>query len=123
MELEYEDLTQKIIGAAIDVHKELGPGFLESVYENSLAIELQQRHLEVVQQKELRIFYKGYQVGMHRTDLIVEDKILIELKAIKSIENIHFAIARSCLKACNLKHGLILNFNTIPLEIKRVIVS
>lgn len=123
MGLEHQDLTGKIIAAAIEVHKKLGPGFLESIYENALVIELQNRGLCVNQQVDLRLTYDGAEIGRHRLDLIVEDAIVVELKAIKSIEDVHFAIVRSYLRAAGKKHGLILNFAKVTLEVKRVIAN
>ncbi len=119
--LEYEDLTDKIIGCAIEVHKKLGPGFLESIYENSFIIELQKQNLKVERQREVAIKYNGVEVGRHRLDLIVDDTIVVELKAVKNIEDIHFAIVKSYLKALGKEHGLLINFSKPVLEIKRVI--
>jgi len=123
MALEYEDLTERIIGAAIEVHRRLGPGFLECIYEKALIIELRKRGLTVQNQVELTICYDGEEIGCHRLDLFVENTIIVELKAIKDLEDVHFAIVRSYLKAASQKHGLILNFAKPKLEIKRVILS
>jgi GxxExxY protein len=123
MPLEHEDLSEKIIGAAIKVHTELGPGFIESIYENALVIELQARGLAVAQQHEIIIKYGGIEVGRHVLDLYIENTFVVELKAIKNIEDIHFAVARSYLRAANLEHGLILNFSRTKVEVKRVIAS
>jgi GxxExxY protein len=119
--LEHEDLTGRIIAAAIEVHKRLGPGFLESIYENSLVIELRNRGLQACQQIPVEIRYDGIKVGEHRLDMMVEDTIVVELKAIKDLEDIHFAIVKSYLKASGKTHGLLLNFAKPILEIKRVI--
>jgi GxxExxY protein len=119
--LEHEDLTDKIIGCAIEVHKKLGPGFLESIYENALIIELQRQNLRIEQQKEVMIKYDGEEVGRHRLDLIVDNTIVVELKAVKNIEDIHFAIVKSYLKASGKEHGLLINFSRPVLEVKRVI--
>jgi GxxExxY protein len=119
--LEHEALTEQIIGAAIEVHRRLGPGFLESVYEKALVIELKKRGLRVQDQMEVIIFYDGEEVGRHRLDLFVEDTIVVDLKAIKNLEDIHFAVVRSQLKAVDRKHGLLLNFAKTTLEPKRVI--
>lgn len=121
MPLEHEDLTGRIIAAAIDVHKRLGPGFLESIYENSLLIELRNRGIHVCQQIIVDISYDGIKVGEHRLDMMVEDTIVVELKAIKDLEDVHFAIVKSYLKASGKTHGLLLNFAKPTLEIKRVI--
>jgi GxxExxY protein len=119
--LTHEELTGKIIACAIAVHKALGPGFLESVYEAAMLIELRHAGLRVESQKTVRVYYRGAVVGEHRMDLLVEDLIMTELKAISGLEKIHFSIARSCLKAAGLEHGLIFNFATMPLTVKRVI--
>ena len=95
MALEHEALTERIIGAAIEVHRRLGPGFLESVYEKALIIELRKRGLAVQDQMEVIIGYDGEEVGRHRIDLFVEDTIVVDLKAIKNLEDIHFAVVRS----------------------------
>lgn len=119
--LAHENLTSRIIACAIEVHKALGPGFLESIYEAALIIELTRAGLHVEQQKSISLTYRETLIGEHRLDLLVENKIVVELKAISAIEDIHFAIVRSYLKAAGLEHGLLLNFATIPLTIKRVI--
>ena len=121
MELEHKELTEKIIGAAIQVHQQLGPGFIESIYEKALMIELDKRGLQVKEQQEVVIKYDDIEVGRHRLDLFVENFIVIELKAIKDLEDIHFAIVRSYLKSVDKKHGVLLNFAKVKLEIKRVI--
>jgi GxxExxY protein len=123
MNLTHEELTGKIIACAIAVHKALGPGFLESVYEAALLIELRHAGLYVESQKSIPIYYRETQVGEHRLDLLVERLIMTELKAISALDRIHFAIARSCLKAAGLEHGLLFNFATMPLTVKRVIYS
>ena len=119
--LEHEDLTDKIIGRAIEVHKRLGPGFLESIYENAFILELEKHNLHVQRQQEVIVKYDGIEVGRHRLDLIVNDTIVVELKAVKNIEDVHFAIVKSYLKAMGKEHGLIINFSKPVLEIKRVI--
>ena len=119
--LEHEDLTDKIIGGAIEVHKKLGPGFLESIYENAFVVELQKQSLQVERQREIVVKYDGVEVGRHRLDLIVDDTIVVELKAVKNIEDVHFAIVKSYLKALGKEHGLIINFSKPVLEVKRVI--
>ncbi len=121
MALEHEQLTEKIIGAAIEVHRRLGPGFLESIYEKALIIELRKRGLRVKSQMEIIIDYDGQEVGRHILDLLIEDTIIVELKAIKNLEDIHFAVARSYLRAVNKEHGLMLNFAKVTLEVRRVI--
>jgi len=121
MALEYEELTSKIIAAAIEVHRRLGPGFIESIYEHALVVELHKRGLKVEEQVEVPIEYEGVEVGRHRLDLLVEGTIVVELKAIKNLDNIHFAIVKSYLRAVGKEHGLLLNFAKPTLEVKRVI--
>jgi GxxExxY protein len=122
MELEHGDLTGRIIGAAIQVHKELGPGYLESIYENALVVELRKRGLAVKQQHEMPILYDGVEVGTHRLELLVEDTIVVELKTAKRLEPKDFATVRSYLKALGQQHGLLLNFAATRLKPKRVIL-
>lgn len=118
--MELQNLTEAIIGAAIEVHRELGPGFLESIYENALAIELRARQIPFQRQLMVPVLYRAVEVGLHRLDLFVFDQVLVELKAIATIEDIHFVVARSYLKAVGRDHGLLLNFAKPTLEIKRV---
>ena len=111
--------TERIIAAAIRVHRALGPGFLESVYEEALAVEFALSGIQFVRQKPIALFYKDHQIGEHRLDFLVEETIVVELKAISALDDIHYAIGRSYLKASNLEDGLLLNFATTPLTIKR----
>jgi GxxExxY protein len=120
IELGNTELTDHIIASAIRVHKELGPGFLEIMYEEALSIELAGAGLTFERQKLLPIFYREHLIGEHRLDLLVEGKVIVELKAISAIEGIHFAIVRSYLKASNLADALLLNFATARLTVKRV---
>ena len=119
--LEHNELTEKIIGCGIEVHKRLGPGFLESIYENAFILELEKHNLHVERQQEVIVKYDGIEVGRHRLDLIVNDTIVVELKAVKNIEDVHFAIVKSYLKALGKEHGLIINFSKKVVEVKRVI--
>jgi len=91
----FEELSRKIIGAAIKVHRELGPGFLENIYEEALKIEFSEQNLNFDSQKEIKIKYLGVEIGIHRLDLLVEKKIVLELKAVKEFSDIHFAQLRS----------------------------
>ena len=120
MQLEQEERTGRIIGAAIEVHRALGPGFLESVYDGALALELAHRQISFTRQVAVPICYRSIEVGAHVLDLLVEDEIVVELKAVRSLEDIHFVILRSYLKATRRDHGLLLNFAKPTLEIKRV---
>ena len=120
MKLEHQALSENIIGAAITVHTALGPGFVEQVYENALCVELQTRGVPLQRQLSVPIAYRSIEVGLHRLDLVVDDRLVVELKAVKAIEHIHFAIVRPYLNAVALDHALILNFAKTTLEIKRV---
>jgi GxxExxY protein len=120
MELGNTRLTERIIAAAIRVHKEIGPGFLEIMYEEALAIELASSGITFERQRLLPIFYREHLIGEHRLDLLVEGSGIVELKAISALEDIHFAIVRSYLKASNLTDALLLNFATARLTVKRV---
>jgi GxxExxY protein len=117
----FEDLSRRIIGAAIEAHRALGPGFLENIYEEALKIEFGEHSLHYDSQKEVKIEYLGEQIGSHRIDIIVENEIIVELKAVKQLLDIHFAQILSYLKAANLRVGLLLNFAKPTLEIRRVV--
>ena len=119
-ELSDRDLTGRIINAAIEVHKALGPGFLESIYEEALCIELTRRNIPFERQKSIRVTYLGSPIGEHRLDLLVDERAVVELKAIKALEPVHFSIVRSYMKATNVNSGLLFNFAAMPLTIKRV---
>ncbi|MEX2590361.1 MAG: GxxExxY protein [Chitinophagales bacterium] len=118
------EIAKFVVNAAYQVHKELGPGLLESVYENCLFYELQEIGLEVKQQHILPVIYKDVKMEMgFRLDLLVEDKLVVEVKAVKELEDIHMAQIISYLKLSNNKLGLLINFH-VPLiknGIKRVI--
>ena len=118
---QFEELSNQIIGAAIRVHKELGPGFLESIYEEALKVELSQNGLDFASQMEIQIKYLEVPVGLHRLDLLVQNEVIVELKAVKELADIHFAQLRSYLKATGMKVGLLLNFSKPTLEVRRVV--
>ena len=119
-ELTNRDLSGRVIEAAIRVHQILGPGFLESVYESALCVELERRGISFERQKVVSLQYEGHRIGEHRLDLLVEKVLLVELKAVREIENIFFAVGRSQMKAAGLESALILNFGSMPLGIKRI---
>ncbi|MBI2932814.1 MAG: GxxExxY protein [Planctomycetes bacterium] len=123
LKLGHEKLTGRIIGAAIEVHKALGPGYTESVYENALAVELRGQSISFVRQVSVPVLYRGLEVGLHRLDLYVADLVVVELKAVRDLEDVHFAIVRSYLRAIARRHSLILNFAKPTLEAKRVVAS
>ena len=120
--LLFADLTYKIIGAALEVHKTLGPGFLEAVYEEAMAYELKKLGLSFERQKALAVYYKGVILGDYRTDLVVEGNVIVELKAQKILTSIDEAQLINYLKATNLKVGLLFNFGARSLQQVRRIV-
>jgi GxxExxY protein len=120
VEDELNGITERIIGCAYKVSTVLGIGFLEKVYENSLAHELRKAGLKVEQQKRFRIFYDGVEVGYYDADLVVEEKIIVETKTVRAFDDIHMAQCLNYLKATGLTLGLLLNFATPKLGIKRI---
>ena len=121
MNLELKELTGKIIGCAIEVHKKLGPGFLESIYQAALPMELIKQDLRIEAQKGIKILYDDKEIGFHRLDLVVEEQVIVELKTVTEFNDSHLAQLRSYLKATGLKVGLLLNFAKETLKVKRVI--
>lgn len=123
---EQDDVVYRTIGAAIEVHKLLGPGFLESVYEEALCIELTLSKLHFERQKPISVSYKGQPVGESRLDLLIERRLIVELKAVESLMPIHQAQIMSYLRATRLQLGLLINFNVTVLRnggLKRVILT
>jgi len=118
------DISNIIIGSAIEVHKQLGPGLLESTYEACLVYELKSKGLKVVQQQTLPVVYKKVKLEAgYRIDIMVADKVIIEIKSVKVLADIHFAQLLTYLKLKNLKLGLLINFNSVLLKegVKRVV--
>ncbi len=123
---EINQLTGKIIKCAIEVHKHLGPGLLESAYERCLCIELEEQKLQYIRQSPVPIIYKSNKLDCaYKADIIVENKVLLELKTVQRIEPIHMAQLLTYLKLTGIKLGLILNFNECILKdgIKRMILD
>lgn len=118
-QFKHSDLTQSIIGTFYEVYNELGHGFLESVYENSLAIALREKGFEVSQQIAIPVWFRGIQVGDFDADLMVNKLVLLELKAMRAIDSAHIAQLLNYLKATEIEIGLLLNFGPKP-EFKRV---
>ena len=116
-----DEITEKVIGCAFRVANVLGCGFLEKVYENALAIEIRKAGLGVEQQAAVRVWYEGVVVGEYSTDLLVEKSVLVELKAAKSLNEVHMAQCLNYLKAANLKVCLLINFGRPKIEVKRVV--
>jgi GxxExxY protein len=120
-EVLYEELSGTVIGAAMEVHKLLGSGFLESVYERALALELTGRQIPFERQMPIAVLYKQAQVGEYRADFLVGGKIILEIKATTSIAAEHYAQALHYLTATGLRLALLLNFGASSLQIKRTI--
>ena len=120
-EVNYPHLetTRAIIGAAYEVHRELGPGFLEKVYEAALAQELTNRGVPVRCQAEIRVRYKGQEVGVYYADVLVDDNVVCEIKAVESLSSAHEAQLLHYLKATSIKVGLLLNFGSQRVQVKR----
>jgi GxxExxY protein len=118
-----QELTEKIISAAMAVHTSLGPGFLEQIYENALELELTNRGHQVQRQVWLDVLYRGHVVGQHRLDMLVDQEVVIELKSVEALAAVHKAQLRSTLKAAEKRIGLLMNFNQRKLRdgIRRVI--
>lgn len=119
-ELKYKDITQKIIGAAMKVHATLGNGFQEVIYQRALEIEMKLLGLIFQREFEMGIFYRNEQIGSRRVDFFVENKIMVELKALIMLENVHFAQAKNYLEAYNVEVGLLINFGAVSLDFKRL---
>lgn len=117
---KYSELTSKIIGCAITVHKMLGNGFQEVIYQRALAIELALAGVGFSREHEMPIFYREEQIGTRRVDFLVEGVISVELKAITKLEDVHFAQAINYLEAYNLEIGLLINFGETSLNFKRL---
>jgi GxxExxY protein len=118
----FEELSSRILGAAVEVHKALGPGFLEAIYQRAMEVALEHRGIRFQRQKEVHVYFEGEDLGVQRLDLVVEEQIILELKAVKAFEDIHFSQLKSYLKATGLHVGLLLNFNASTLVTKRVVL-
>lgn len=114
------ELTGKIIGCAMEVHKILGNGFQEVIYQRALAIEMRSQGLEFSREHEMEIYYKETNIGTRRVDFFVEGKIMVELKAVIQLEDVHLAQAINYLEAYNMQIGLLINFGNQSLQFKRV---
>ena len=123
-ELKYKNITEKIIGASFEVHKFLGNGFQEVIYQRALAYEMHKLGLEFAREIEQDIFYKELEkpIGTRRADFVVEGKVLVEIKAIIQLEDVHLAQALNYLKAYKLEVGLLINFGSKSLTFKRIVL-
>ena len=115
-----DDLTYKIIGCAMKVHSTLGNGFQEVIYQRCLAIELGMAGIEFLREQEMPIFYEGINVGTRRADFIVAGEVMVELKALIKLEEVHLAQALNYLTAYQIEKGLLINFGSNSLEVKRL---
>lgn len=118
--MKHEDLTHKIIGCAMKVHNTLGNGFQEVIYQRAMAIEMEKQGLGFKREMEMTIFYEGIDIGTRRVDFFVEDFVMVELKALIKLEDVHLAQAMNYCQAYNLPIGLLINFGSKSLEFKRV---
>ena len=120
MKMKFEDLTHKIIGCAMRVHSVLGSGFQEVIYQRAMTIEMEKQGLSFAREMEMEIYYDNISIGTRRVDFFVENKIMVELKAISKLEDIHLAQAMNYCQAYELPIGLLINFGSKSLEFKRV---
>ncbi|MCE2895027.1 MAG: GxxExxY protein [Flammeovirgaceae bacterium] len=118
--MKYEEVTGKIIGCAMKVHSTLGNGFQEVIYQRALAIEMEKQALSFQREMEMEILYEGINIGTRRVDFFVQDCIMVELKALIKLEDVHLAQAMNYCQAYNLPIGLLINFGAKSLEFKRV---
>ena len=118
--MKYETETHKIIGCAMKVHSTLGNGFQEVIYQRALAIEMEKQGLGFKREMEMAIYYDGTDIGTRRVDFFVEEQIMVELKALIKLEEVHLAQAMNYCQAYNLPVGLLINFGAKSLEFKRV---
>jgi GxxExxY protein len=122
---EFDPLSHAVIGAAIEVHRSLGPGFLESIYEEALSIELAERKLSHSRQHVISVSYKGHAIGEGRLDILVDNRLIVELKAVEALLPIHSAQLISYLKMTGYPVGLLINFNVPVLKqgVKRLVLA
>lgn len=119
-EYKHQEFTHGIIGCAMEVHKSFGNGFQEVIYQRALGIEMNLQNINYVRELEMPLFYKGYDVGTRRIDFLVENKIMVELKAVILPEDAHLAQGLNYLEAYNLEVGLLINFGARSLQFKRL---
>ena len=119
--IRFPELSYKIMEAVFEVHNQLGPGFTENIYEAALVRELVDRRIQCEHQKSIKIRYKGKHLGTYRLDLVVDGKIILELKAMKSLERVHKQQLKSYLKASKLTLGILINFGSEKVEFHRIV--
>lgn len=119
-ELPFKELTHKIIGCAMEVHRVLGPGFQEYIYQRALAIELKSAGIKFEEEFEISIYYKGEKIGLRRVDFWIEQNVSLEIKAKSELDNTHLAQAINYIEASNVSTGLLINFGAASLQFKRI---
>lgn len=119
-EYKFKEITEKIIGSAMKVHAALSNGFQEVIYQRALEIEMNDAGLNFAREFSMPVYYKNQQIGERRVDFFVEEKIMVELKAIIQLENVHLAQAKNYLEAYNVQVGLLINFGSTSLQFKRL---
>lgn len=119
-QFKHSEVTAKIIGCAMEVHNNMGNGFQEVVYQRALSIEMNLQNIHHEREMEIPLTYKGHDIGKRRVDFFVDDKIMVEIKAVKELEDVHLAQAINYLEAYNMEIGLLINFGNIRLQFKRV---
>jgi len=122
-EYKYSAITEKIIGCSMKVHSTLGNGFQEVIYQRALKIEMEKQGLNFAREMEMPIFYDQTQIGTRRVDFFVEEKIMVELKAVTQLEKVHLAQALNYLEAYRMEIGLLINFGNTRLEFKRLTIQ
>ena len=120
MTMKYEDLTGRIIAAAMKVHSTLGNGFQEVIYQRAMVLEMPYHNLAFEREKEMTILYRGQEIGTRRVDFFIEKLIMVELKAVIQLEDVHLAQAINYLEAYNMEIGLLINFGAMSLQFKRL---
>ncbi len=120
---KYSELTGRIIGAAMEVHGTLGNGFQEVVYQRAFSIEMNMRNIDHVRELEMPLSYKGHDIGSRRVDFFVDGKVMVEIKAVIQLEDVHLAQAINYLEAYGIEIGLLINFGSRSLQFKRVMKS
>ena len=121
--MDINEITYEINGAVFEINRVLGSGFLEKVYQNALMVELKSRGLKAESQVPIKVFYKDNVVGEYITDILVEEKVIVELKAVESLDRIHEAQLLNYLKATGIQLGLLVNFKHPKAEIKRMVLD
>jgi GxxExxY protein len=120
-EYKYSDITEKVIGCAMKVHSTLGNGFQEVIYQRALSIEMEKNGLLFGREIEMPIYYESVDIGTRRVDFLIDEKVLVELKAVTKLENVHLAQALNYIEAFKMEIGLLINFGNTRLEFKRLI--